>query len=726
MLLTEFFTSQSSSQINEGGNVFDGTGPINKEDVPGIVKQIKKMLKGINVFPDIGSAGYKIQSGDMDLMIDAQDLVNKFGSADVKEAKKALQALLSKKKLETKLSGSNVHVKIPLPSGQFGQVDIMVVPDAKYVAPFHQHGLRGNYDDPEFHGKDIFMVIASIAKSMGLKFEPFNGKLVRRDTGDLVARSRDDVARILLNPSATGDDLNNVKTIMAALENDPRKEEKLENVRKDAAKGLLKLPEAVEEEKIKGADGKACWDGYRYNGTKDGKDDCVKVKEGLKMGDYGHEKEKAQNADNAKYDRIRKNLDAVGDKIAATRGGRIDMTGKICRNCHKGAYQETSQFDDMDGVLHCPKCGDETKRWVNRKVKEEFTGYWKGKDKGTPGKKMVGAAESAKPNNKQVQDSSTMPDYEQIKAIGSELWFLVQDAHKNPKYSDERIEKEINHWEQEASKLGYQPITDPDDYPYWDQYWLHVPTKKMYVLKKQELQQDPKFRMVTNSVTEDENPTDKITMDIPLFIRMMEYAREDAKDDMDLHNVSERAIEMMQQHDYLCMDNYDDLVGGQTVDEAEDDIESMITWHTQGLANANYKGPSATHHKKVLRKLYAKRDAEKPVKEDSSDDAADLIDKARAMFPDKNHPVHQEINLLINAINKGGPADYFIKAIQNRINQPMEETAGPGEFIVKITANDGGTKTLKVKASNEQEALRKATIYANKDGWEDFSAQIVR
>jgi hypothetical protein len=33
------------------------------------------------------------------------------------------------------------------------------------------------------------------------------------------------------------------------------------------------------EGKIKGADGKACWDGYRYNGTKDGKDSCVKVSE---------------------------------------------------------------------------------------------------------------------------------------------------------------------------------------------------------------------------------------------------------------------------------------------------------------------------------------------------------------------------------------------------------------------------------------------------------------
>jgi hypothetical protein len=35
------------------------------------------------------------------------------------------------------------------------------------------------------------------------------------------------------------------------------------------------------ESKKKGADGKACWDGYRYNGTKNGKDSCVKVSEDI-------------------------------------------------------------------------------------------------------------------------------------------------------------------------------------------------------------------------------------------------------------------------------------------------------------------------------------------------------------------------------------------------------------------------------------------------------------
>lgn len=30
-------------------------------------------------------------------------------------------------------------------------------------------------------------------------------------------------------------------------------------------------------EKIKGVDGKACWKGYRYAGTKNGKDICIKI-----------------------------------------------------------------------------------------------------------------------------------------------------------------------------------------------------------------------------------------------------------------------------------------------------------------------------------------------------------------------------------------------------------------------------------------------------------------
>ena len=47
----------------------------------------------------------------------------------------------------------------------------------------------------------------------------------------------------------------------------------------EKAQELLGKMNAVDEAKKKGADGKACWDGYRYSGTKNGKDSCVKVSE---------------------------------------------------------------------------------------------------------------------------------------------------------------------------------------------------------------------------------------------------------------------------------------------------------------------------------------------------------------------------------------------------------------------------------------------------------------
>ena len=48
--------------------------------------------------------------------------------------------------------------------------------------------------------------------------------------------------------------------------------------------GYVKVKQAIQElvkevlaEKVKGVDGKACWKGYRYAGTKNGKDICIKI-----------------------------------------------------------------------------------------------------------------------------------------------------------------------------------------------------------------------------------------------------------------------------------------------------------------------------------------------------------------------------------------------------------------------------------------------------------------
>lgn len=55
------------------------------------------------------------------------------------------------------------------------------------------------------------------------------------------------------------------------------------------------------------------------------------------------------------------------------------------------------------------------------------------------------------------------------------------------------------------------------------------------------------------------DPIDTLTLDVPLFIRLLEYAREDAKTDMDLHNLLERALQHKNEGP-LGMDHYDLII----------------------------------------------------------------------------------------------------------------------------------------------------------------------
>jgi len=57
------------------------------------------------------------------------------------------------------------------------------------------------------------------------------------------------------------------------------------------------------------------------------------------------------------------------------------------------------------------------------------------------------------------------------------------------------------------------------------------------------------------------NPRDIISVDVPLFIRLLEYAREDAKTDMDLHDVAENIITLSAGGKVLTMDDYSHIVG---------------------------------------------------------------------------------------------------------------------------------------------------------------------
>jgi hypothetical protein len=59
------------------------------------------------------------------------------------------------------------------------------------------------------------------------------------------------------------------------------------------------------------------------------------------------------------------------------------------------------------------------------------------------------------------------------------------------------------------------------------------------------------------------NPKDTITVDVPLFIRLLEYAREDAQTDMDLHDVAENIISLAASGKTLSMEDYSTIIGSQ-------------------------------------------------------------------------------------------------------------------------------------------------------------------
>jgi hypothetical protein len=85
-----------------------------------------------------------------------------------------------------------------------------------------------------------------------------------------------------------------------------------------------------------------------------------------------------------------------------------------------------------------------------------------------------------------------------------------------------------------------------------------------------------KAGLVNEEVNEEEaeakDAVDTVTMDVPLFIRMLEFAREDAKADVDLHDVAEKAIEINKSKETLSMQDYEDII--PAMDEPMDEVKS--------------------------------------------------------------------------------------------------------------------------------------------------------
>ena len=116
-----------------------------------------------------------------------------------------------------------------------------------------------------------------------------------------------------------------------------------------------------------------------------------------------------------------------------------------------------------------------------------------------------------------------------------------------------------------------------------------------YILLKQLVD---KVKGVAQNIREEEDPTDIIAMDVPLFLRMLEYAREDAEQDVDLHKVTERAIEAVKLRGLLSMEDYQDIIG-EPIDE--------MTGYSKYLATPeNPKGKTQGLTQDVMDKILLK------------------------------------------------------------------------------------------------------------------------
>ena len=234
-------------KLLEGGNVFkdaDGkplTQRINQSDVAQTVAWIE-MVTGLQ-FPRerwIGSTGRTPTSGDLDLAVDTSDMTKDQLAAKLTQL---VQGHGEDPREWVKKAGE-VHFRTPIngnPDNGYVQTDFMFMPNLDW-GTFYYGGAS-----PGYKGMVRNVLLSSIAKPLGFKIG-LNGML-SRTTNELVKGGLDPnfVAKALLGPSATAENLRTVESIYAALARDPDRDVRLRDFRDYLAREGLQEPDLVKE-----------------------------------------------------------------------------------------------------------------------------------------------------------------------------------------------------------------------------------------------------------------------------------------------------------------------------------------------------------------------------------------------------------------------------------------------------------------------------------------------
>ena len=235
--------------ILEGGNVFkdaDGravTQRINQTDVKPTLAWLEQMLPDLDLQNNtLGSTGIKDTSGDLDIAVDA----NQVSKEQLEVQLRSWAASQGFKPEEyVKKSGTAVHFKTPIdgrPDRGYVQTDFMFLKDV----PWSKFVLGAMPADSKHKGRERNVLVNSIAKSMGYKLNQLAG-IADRETNTLITNNPDQVAKMLLNRTATRQDLASVESILQALSTDPDRDAKLADFKQHMEReGLPFLEDTME------------------------------------------------------------------------------------------------------------------------------------------------------------------------------------------------------------------------------------------------------------------------------------------------------------------------------------------------------------------------------------------------------------------------------------------------------------------------------------------------
>jgi len=246
------------NRLLEGGNVFKDkmgvplTQRIKQEDIPATVQWLEAVT-GLDLtgpedpttgYPShwLGSTGKKPDSGDLDLAVDTSTI------SKAELAAKLTQFVQSQGQdpREFVKAAGEVHFRTPIAgdaNNGFVQTDFMFFPNVDWGIFYYSSG-----PDSAYKGMNRAILMSSIAKQQGLKIGA-NGMFLRT-TNQLVSQDPDEVARIILGPKATRQDLSTVESIYAALAKDPDRAKKVADFEEHLAKEGLPSPSAVKENDV--------------------------------------------------------------------------------------------------------------------------------------------------------------------------------------------------------------------------------------------------------------------------------------------------------------------------------------------------------------------------------------------------------------------------------------------------------------------------------------------